>query len=97
MLFSAPGNPTKIKKAIYLFVTTVLGVMISFLVHAFIEIVYLRWAESRGVVVDFYNNCALSPVLQNSILLLGIVGGFLLGRVWWRKVYVERVWVKSSK
>ncbi len=37
MFFNAPGNPTKLKQAVYLIAATVLGVLLSFLAHAFIE------------------------------------------------------------
>jgi hypothetical protein len=95
MFFNAPGNPSQLKKAIYLSASTILGVLLSFIVHAFIEIRYLRWAESHGRSVIFYGGCALPPALRIALLLLGIVGGFLLGRFWWRKVYIERVWAKK--
>lgn len=94
MFFNAPGNPTKLKKIIYLSASTILGLILSFLAHALIEISYLSWAERQGRVVTFYGGCALPAALQALLLVLGAVGGFLLGRFWWRMVYVERVWAK---
>ena len=84
----------KFKKAVYLLSTTILGIILSFIAHAFIEIGYLNWAESHGLTVSFYNGCALLPILQITLFLFGAVGGFFLGRFWWRKIYVERAWKK---
>ena len=89
-----------LKKAIYLLSATILGVLLSFLVHAGIEMIYLNWAlkaYDTGYVVTFYGGCALPPILQAVLLVAGVVGGFLLGRWWWQKVYVERVWAKKIK
>ncbi len=97
MFFNNPENPTKLKKSVYLFASTILGVLLSFIAHALIEINYLRWAEKHNYAVTFYGGCALPWALQIGLLLAGIVGGFLLGRWWWQKVYVERVWAKNKK
>ena len=95
MFFNNPKNPTKLKKIIYLLASTVLGVLLSFIVHAFIEMSYLRWAYNHNYAVTFFGGCALPPVLQTALWLAGIIGGFFLGRFWWQKVYVERVWAKK--
>ncbi|MFH0955760.1 MAG: hypothetical protein V1801_00910 [Candidatus Falkowbacteria bacterium] len=95
MFFNAPGNPTSLKRRVYLFAATILGLLLSFIAHALIEIKYLRFALDNSWLVSFYNSCALPPVFSIALLVLGAVGGFFLGRFWWRKVYIERVWVKK--
>ena len=97
IMLTNPKNPTKLKKAVYLFLSVILGLLLSFLAHTAIEMSYLYGSEKFGYSVSYYNNCFLPPVLQIAILLGGIVGGFLLGRWWWQKVYVERVWVNKIK
>ena len=95
MFLSAPGKPSRLKQAVYLLASTILGLLLSFLLHAFLETNYLFLAESRGWQLSFYGGCALPPLVQITLWLLGAVGGFFLGRFWWRKVYIERVWAKK--
>ena len=95
MFFNAPGNPSRLKRIVYLFAATSLGVLLSFVAHALIESSYLRWAESQGLIAPFYGGCTLPPALQIGLLALGAIGGFFLGRLWWRKVYIERIWAKK--
>jgi hypothetical protein len=53
--------------------------------------------NGRGEAVSFYGACALWPLLQIGLWLFGLLGGFFLGQFWWRKIYVERVWIKRFK
>lgn len=96
MFFNGPGQPTKLKKAIYLITSTILGFFLSLIGHAVIEINYLDWVLSQERIVHFYGGCALPPVLQAALWIIGGVSGFLLGRFWWRKVYIERVWAQKK-
>lgn len=97
MFFRPPGEATKIKKIIYLMAATILGLLLSFLIHALIEINYLRWLASQNIIVSLSGGCALALWLNISLWLLGAVGGFFLGRFWWRKLYIERVWVRNRR
>lgn len=96
MFFATPSKPTKLKKALYLLSSTVLGVLLSVIAHALIEINYISWALRHNYLVPFYGGCALPPWLQVTLWLSGVIGGFLLGRLWWRKVYIEKVWKKNA-
>lgn len=95
MFFNTPGKPTKLKKAVYLAASVILGLLLSLIAHAVIEMKYLAMANSQGLVVNFYNGCALPLWLQILIWLAGASGGYFLGSWWWRKLYVERVWEKK--
>ena len=86
----------KIKKIAYLFFWAILGIILSFLVHALIELIYLNWAEKQGRVVSFYHGCALSPFIQIAILVIGICGGFAAGCFWWQKIYIEKIRQKKK-
>jgi len=97
MFFRPPGEPTKFKKVIYLIAATILGLLLSFLVHAFIEINYLHWMASRDILVSLSGGCALTLWLQIILWISGAVGGFFLGRFWWRKIYIEKVWAQKGR
>lgn len=89
------------KRSVYLVLTTVLGVITSFGVHAAVEYSYLSWTDRAGRTVHWYPQlggglCALNPIVEYGLLAAGLVGGFIVGRVWWRIVYIEhRRWMKK--
>ena len=95
MFFVKPGKATPIKKTIYLLASIILGVLLSIIAHSLVEIFCLSWAMSHGQTPVFYGNCIFPSWLQVLILLAGAMGGLYLGRWWWGKVYVERVWRKK--
>jgi len=97
MFLTHVGQPTEFKKNLYLIASVVLGLLLSFNLHALVEIIYLNWLESQGRVAYFYGSCALLPPIQIFISLLGLIGGYYLGKYWWRKVYLERFWEKRQK
>jgi len=96
MFLNTPGKSTRLKKTVYLSASVVLGLLLSFIAHALIEINYLHQLASQGRVARFYGDCALSPALQIALLLLGAIGGYFLGCFWWQKVYVDRTWAKKK-
>lgn len=96
-----PGPQPGWKRPLYLALTTLLGLIVSFGLHAVIELWYLWYAQGRGWVIHWTNPfgvglCALPVWLQYALPVLGLVVGFLVGRVWWRWVYVERRWEKKT-
>lgn len=95
MFHSIAPKPTPTKHVIYLFASTGLGVLLGFLAHAGMEIWYLRWADTNGTAITWYNGCALHPAIQIALPVLGALGGFFLGRWWWRMVYIEQRWAKK--
>ena len=90
MFLSRPRKPAQLKKVVYVLAWMVLGFLLSFLLHAYVEVNYINWLLSHGKEAKFLCGCALPPIIQVIIWLLGAVGGFFLGRFFWRKVYVER-------
>jgi uncharacterized membrane protein YgaE (UPF0421/DUF939 family) len=97
MFFHENLKADNFKKAIYLLASTILGLLLSFLVHALIEINYLKVAADQNIAVAFSNGCALPSWLNISLWVLGALGGLFLGRFWWRKIYIEKVWAQNRK
>ncbi|MFH1822170.1 MAG: hypothetical protein ABH830_00545 [Patescibacteria group bacterium] len=95
MFFNHPGKPTKLKKAAYLTAAIILGLLLSLIAHALIEINYLGRAFTQGQAVTFYGGCALPFWLQYALWIAGAIGGYFLGRFWWQKLYIEKVWEKK--
>lgn len=79
------------KKFIYVSLAISFGIILSFIVHAMIEILYLRWASSHNITINWTDigdgACALPLVLIYSLPVLGAVFGLWLGFVWWKKIY----------
>lgn len=105
MFLHADPKPTPTKHVIYLCCTVVLGIMVSFVVHVGLESIILGLAKdytTSGVFPTWYTafgiidgGCVLHPVIQWALLLGGAVGGFFLGRYWWKYVYIERRWAQG--
>ena len=87
------------KKAIYIIFSTLLGILLSFILHAGIEVLYIRYSEKVNWNSVFGKGlCALPVWLQIGLFIFGAVFGFLLGLFWWRLVYIEkRRWFKKKK
>lgn len=94
MFLNDPGKPTKTKRIFYLLASVILGLLLSVLAHALIEINYIAWALKHNYLVRFYGHCALSPLLQIMLIVDGATGGFWLGQIWWKRVYITRTWAK---
>ncbi len=83
----------EIKKTIYIILTMFLGLLLSFLAHAGIETWYIDNLLKQGVVPKANSltpHCFLPLVLQIILSLLGLIGGYFLGKFWWRIIYVEK-------
>ena len=90
MFFNEPGNPSKQKKAVYLIASTILGILLGVIACSLVEIKYLSLASN-----PFNDGYTRLQILQGIILILGAICGFFLGKFWWQKIYVERVWIKK--
>lgn len=83
------------KRTVYIILTIIIGIIVSFVLHAFVEMWYLNWAEDNGHVIvwasPFGNgSCALPLYVNYGLLVLGAIGGYFLGRWWWKIVYIEK-------
>lgn len=81
------------KKIVYIALWIILGLILSSIFHAVIEIFYLKWAEANNIVVHWTLNgaCALPLWLIILLPILSIIFGVWLGLTAWRKVYIEKV------
>lgn len=97
-----PGPQPRWKRPLYLALTTLLGLITSYGIHAVVELWYLRYLEQSGRLIVWHQHfvlglCALPDFVQYGLLVLGLIGGWLLGRVWWRWVYIERRWIGTAR
>lgn len=95
-----PGPQPAWKRPLYLVLTTLLGLIISYGLHAVIEMWYLHWAETSSATIVWtaaLGMCSLPLWVQYTLPILGLVGGFVIGRVWWRIVYIERQLMNHKK
>lgn len=78
------------KKIIFVALPVILGILLSFVAHAVIEILYLNWAIRTNAVIEWTRvsgdkSCALPFWLIYLLPVLGIVFGFWFGLCWWKK------------
>ena len=83
------------KRTVYITAWIVLGLLLSFVAHAVMEIGYIKYALGSGVVLTNHmvfggGYCALPAWLQYLLFALGIVGGYLAGKFFWRVIYIEK-------
>jgi len=78
------------KKIIYILLTIILGLLLSFILHGVIEINYIDYLLGKGILPSpstLIPQCYLPSFLQMFLLLLGLAGGYFLGQFWWKKIY----------
>ena len=71
----------------------ILGVILSYIIHAGVELLYLKVVGFENVTWYMhwgFAPCSLHPVVAYALPVLGIVGGYFLGKFWWQIVYVEK-------
>ncbi len=80
------------KRKIYVFAFTVLGLLLGFLVHAILEIIYLKLLLKDFVAYSF--GLSWSELIQfhnvSFSVLIVVCGlwGFAAGKYWWQQIYV---------
>jgi hypothetical protein len=88
------GYRKDMKKIIYITAFTILGALVSFLVHAVIEIpiIYLLVSDFNkwGLGLSWESWFFIHTIFSIALLLLGIIFGFTQGRHWWRIIYLNK-------
>lgn len=79
------------KKVIYVFLFTLLGVLLQFFIHAVVEIGYINLLltnyEVFGLGLSFATWFTIHNIFAIILLFLGILFGFKQGLYWWKKIY----------
>lgn len=81
----------KTKKTIYLIAAMVLGLLLSLIAHAELEMWYIRQMLASGTPpVSFGGQEFLPPLVSLLLAVFGLLFGYVLGQRWWQIVYVEK-------
>lgn len=79
------------KKTIYILLTILLMLLLSIILHWLIEYFYINYLISNDLIGNIPNrSCLLPRWLQCGLPIAAVIGGFFLGRHWWRIVYIEK-------
>ena len=83
------------KRTVYITAWIILGLVLSFIGHALIEMSYINYALGHGITPVNHTAfglgyCALPIWLQSLLIVLGITGGITAGNYFWRIIYVEK-------
>jgi hypothetical protein len=80
------------KRALYIISFTFLGLLLSFVLHALLEIWYIKMLVANfaryGLGMDWKTWFQLHYYWSGSMLLLGGLWGFIAGKYWWRRIYI---------
>lgn len=81
------------KKFFYLVLWIFLGLILSFIFHSLIEMIYLGLAQKNDWLVTWTlsGDCALPMWLVIGLPILGVIFGLWCGFIAWRKIYIEKV------
>lgn len=82
------------KRTIYIALFTVLGIMVSFLIHAGIEIpvifLLVKDFDRYGLGLTWDQWYMIHHIGAILLFILGVVGGFFQGKYWWEVIYVQK-------
>lgn len=82
------------KKVIYIILSIILGILLSTMLHAIVEIFIINLLtkdfNKYGLGLSWETWFLIHSIGTIILLVLGIVGGYLLGQRWWRIIYIEK-------
>lgn len=92
------------KKTIYLLLTIVLVSLLMLILHSYLELWYINAIYASSGVFPEPNiflqlSSYLPPAVPIILMVIAVAGGLLLGRWWWRIVYIEKRhwrWLKKK-
>ena len=87
------------KRKFYIAAFVFLGILLQFLIHAWIEIWYIDLLltdfQKYGFGLSWESWEMIHHGLSVVLLLSGGIFGFWQGKYWWKRIYVERVFKKA--
>lgn len=82
------------KRIIYISLFTVLGIILSFLIHAAIEIpilwLFIKDFDQYGLGLSWQSWYLIHYIGSIVLLFIGIIFGYFQGKHWWKVIYIER-------
>ena len=89
------------KHYFYIFCTMVLGSLVGIIVHGFVELPIIALLifdiNKFGLGMTWEQWRIVHDIWSAITFIGGIVGGYLLGIMWWRIVYIEhRHWYRKA-
>lgn len=79
-----------IEKNLYIALSIFLGFLLSIIFHSLLEIFIISQSSSPEPSGLIGHSCYLPNYLNIGIALFGLIGGFFLGRYWYRKIYEKK-------
>ena len=83
-----------LKKITYISLFVLLGIIVSFLIHAIIEIVVIDLLlddfDKFGFGFDWSQWFLFHSIGSIFLFVLGALFGYAQGRYWWRVIYVQK-------
>lgn len=89
------------KRNVYLFCFSVLGLLLGFVIHALVEVWYIKLLLSNfqkyNLGLSWYDLEALHYAVLLLLLPFMTWWGYKQGERWWHVLYVEKRWKKDLK
>ncbi len=82
------------KKNVYIFLSVILGFLLSVIIHAAIEIplllLFIRDFEKYGLGLGWDFWMTLHAIMTPLLAIAGIIFGYLIGKKWWHIIYIKK-------
>lgn len=79
------------KKILYIFTFTVLGILVQFLIHSIVEIIYISLLVTKfeifGLGLTFAAWFTIHNIFTVVLFVLGAGLGYRQGTYWWKRLY----------
>lgn len=91
------------KRAVYILLFVIFGVLLSIIIHSFVELtvisLLLKDFDRYSLGLSWPQWFTLHHILAFVLVAIGVVFGWLQGRFWWRAIYEEhrfKSWLHRS-